>query len=1028
MSDSCERKCRRSLAAPLIVFAEPLEQRVLFDFEAVSTSVLVTEGLPAAPVIRLHLTSAPASSFVASLTRISGDSNIIVTDNSVTFDANNWRADKYIRLQATADADATAGVATIRVSGGGLPTLDITATEKDDDVPQAIELGGATLNVPEGRTATARVRLVAKPASNVIVTTLPTGGDADLSVEAHGSLTFTSTNWDTWQWVSFAAKSDADTTNGSATFDVSSPGLTSQTITVTEQDLGNPITPIVYETTIDDYVQLPLQGQSSWGVDRLGGDRGVIGAPANVVFGRGYVDVTGSGNGVYSSLSHVGAEQVPVNLQALLPSQIQSTYQYRATGIVVKIASGTGTFRMELKDASNAVIWSFEATLIGGPRTLAVSLPSNLGNAQYFNWLLTGGAVGQNVRVQKVTMNVSGPKVGYVEDFLWPYATLLANYDPTSGLTRDVSTNRAGEFDGINGTGALAAATAYAAQLGVISNASAQQIVSTIAARLISLQSTASFNGVIAHFVKKSGSTFIPYTGSEYSSIDTTIALLYTLLASQALGLPTSGLQQAINNVNWDSLLLGNGVVSFGFNPNGTLINGGWDWFGTESLMVALAFASAKGHLPAIPNVNPANPQTANGSGFIDEMLWGVVPVVGHDAWNVDWDIYRTRAAVAQIDHYDDGPAPVFGASAGEVPIYSLVNSGNTYHAYGIGTDDGSGVFAAPVAMPHYGGMMWSLFPSDAKRMFDYFAQAGMLSPLNMVESAVVQTWSGQVENAWSSLKGSWNTGLWSIGAGRALLAGVNVNPLFDAAKANAFVSAGYQLIRSASQNMNIGNATVVLDQQRTYDSVAVGGAGNLIVRNGGLNTLRTAGLTVNIGGTIDLADNDVILDYTGGSPLAMIESLIGSARNGGNWLGAGLTSSVARDNPGHNTTLGAMEASDYRGFYGAGASFAGQTPGASSVLVKYTYYGDANFSGTVTFDDYVRIDTGFNAHLTGWSNGDFNQSGGVNFDDYVLIDTAFNTQSGPLNKSSLVTTRPPTRRDATTEASDRNRNRLRNG
>ena len=82
---------------------------------------------------------------------------------------------------------------------------------------------------------------------------------------------------------------------------------------------------------------------------------------------------------------------------------------------------------------------------------------------------------------------------------------------------------------------------------------------------------------------------------------------------------------------------------------------------------------------------------------------------------------------------------------------------------------------------------------------------------------------------------------------------------------------------------------------------------------------------------------------------------------------------------------------------------------------MKYTYAGDANFDGRVTFDDYTRIDTGFNQHLTGWSNGDFNQSGSVNFDDYVLIDTAFNTQGSTLTRlnprtGSRVATATPTR------------------
>jgi hypothetical protein len=53
--------------------------------------------------------------------------------------------------------------------------------------------------------------------------------------------------------------------------------------------------------------------------------------------------------------------------------------------------------------------------------------------------------------------------------------------------------------------------------------------------------------------------------------------------------------------------------------------------------------------------------------------------------------------------------------------------------------------------------------------------------------------------------------------------------------------------------------------------------------------------------------------------------------------------------------------------------------------------------SGSVDFDDYVRIDVGFNTGRTGWLNGDFNGSGSVNFDDYVLADIAFNTQGLPL-------------------------------
>jgi hypothetical protein len=142
-----------------------------------------------------------------------------------------------------------------------------------------------------------------------------------------------------------------------------------------------------------------------------------------------------------------------------------------------------------------------------------------------------------------------------------------------------------------------------------------------------------------------------------------------------------------------------------------------------------------------------------------------------------------------------------------------------------------------------------------------------------------------------------------------------------------------------------------------------------------------------------------LIVDYTSASQLAAVQALINSARNGGSWSGNGITSAAAQSAPQHNTTLGAIEASDFKSIYGANAPFDGRTIDSSAVLVKYTYYGDADFNGKVNFDDYVRADNGFNNHKTGWVNGDFDGNGQVNFDDYVLIDLAFNTQSDVLSR-----------------------------
>ena len=71
----------------------------------------------------------------------------------------------------------------------------------------------------------------------------------------------------------------------------------------------------------------------------------------------------------------------------------------------------------------------------------------------------------------------------------------------------------------------------------------------------------------------------------------------------------------------------------------------------------------------------------------------------------------------------------------------------------------------------------------------------------------------------------------------------------------------------------------------------------------------------------------------------------------------------------------------------------------ASDVLVKYTYFGDADLNGVVdNSTDYFLWATGFSDNLTGWLFGDFDYSGSVdNSTDYFLWATGFSDQGAPL-------------------------------
>jgi hypothetical protein len=164
-----------------------------------------------------------------------------------------------------------------------------------------------------------------------------------------------------------------------------------------------------------------------------------------------------------------------------------------------------------------------------------------------------------------------------------------------------------------------------------------------------------------------------------------------------------------------------------------------------------------------------------------------------------------------------------------------------------------------------------------------------------------------------------------------------------------------------------------------------------------GTRVLVTRALTLDPTAKLDLNDNDLIVDYTGASPLPAVQGLINTARAGGAWSGNGLTSTAAKNANPKNTALGAIEASDWKSLNGAAATFDGETIDTSAVLIKYTYYGDTDFNGVVDFDDYSRTDSGFNLGRTGWFNGDFDGNGTVDFDDYSLIDLAFNTQGSAL-------------------------------
>jgi tetratricopeptide (TPR) repeat protein len=158
-----------------------------------------------------------------------------------------------------------------KVSSSGTFKMDgnhtLTANATTNEVKFRTDKDKVT--VPEGGTAEFRVKLSAKPSSNVVtsvsfikqktsvnyrtgispnsssevaVNVKREGGDKDISVISGSSLTFDSTNWDKYKTVKLQAAQDNDTENGKATIRISAPGteIKNKDIIATEQDNYSP--------------------------------------------------------------------------------------------------------------------------------------------------------------------------------------------------------------------------------------------------------------------------------------------------------------------------------------------------------------------------------------------------------------------------------------------------------------------------------------------------------------------------------------------------------------------------------------------------------------------------------------------------------------------------------------------------------------------------------------------------------------------------------------------------------------------
>jgi hypothetical protein len=144
--------------------------------------------------------------------------------------------------------------------------------------------------------------------------------------------------------------------------------------------------------------------------------------------------------------------------------------------------------------------------------------------------------------------------------------------------------------------------------------------------------------------------------------------------------------------------------------------------------------------------------------------------------------------------------------------------------------------------------------------------------------------------------------------------------------------------------------------------------------------------LSITAGAQLDLTNNSMVIDYSG-----PVGTLVGDVR--GMLLSNRLTTSSAtatrRLGYGDNAVL-------------SKTTFAGQTVDPSSLLIKFTYAGDADLDGDVDVGDLGALATAWQT-AGPWTAGDFDYTGTIDVNDLGMLATNWQAGVGsPLGPQSL--------------------------
>jgi hypothetical protein len=221
------------------------------------------------------------------------------------------------------------------------------------------------------------------------------------------------------------------------------------------------------------------------------------------------------------------------------------------------------------------------------------------------------------------------------------------------------------------------------------------------------------------------------------------------------------------------------------------------------------------------------------------------------------------------------------------------------------------------------------------------------------------------------------------LAGGHTISAPINLNDDLVVNSAGSGVALTGTLNASGRNITKVGAGTVQFENVRAASLDVRAGSARISAKgtpNSTSGTSQVGSLSISTGASLDLTDNSMIVDYS------ELGSLVDDTRQ--HLLSGRLTSSSA-------TLTRGLGYADNAVLNPVKTSFGGLSVDDTSLLIKYTYFGDTDLDGDVDVGDLGTLATAWQTNGP-WSSGDFDYDGAVGVNDLGLLAT--NWQQGVGN------------------------------